>query len=63
MPDRVRLLEMALLTTVMAVLYAFEFASPDLIPLYWGASLKMAVFFTLWLAFEWARRAAQPAGR
>lgn len=55
MPDRVRLLEMALLTAVMAGLYAVEVASPDLVPLYWGASLQMAVFFVLWLGFEHAR--------
>jgi hypothetical protein len=54
-PDRVRLLEMGVLTLVMAVLYAFEAASPDLIPLYWGASLQLGVFFVLWLAFEHAR--------
>jgi hypothetical protein len=54
-PDRVRLLEMALLTVLMAVLYAFEAVSPDLVPLYWGASITMAVFFALWLGFEHAR--------
>jgi hypothetical protein len=58
MPDRVRLLEMALLTAVMAGLYAVEVASPDLVPLYWGASLQMAVFFVLWLGFEHARARA-----
>jgi hypothetical protein len=54
-PDRVRLLEMALLTAIMAVLYALEVASPDLVPLYWAASINMAVFFTLWLGFEYVR--------
>jgi hypothetical protein len=42
----------------MAGLYAVEVASPDLVPLYWGASLQMAVFFVLWLGFEHARARA-----
>jgi len=54
-PDRVRLLQMALLTIIMAVDYAREAVSPDLVPLYYGASLGLAVFFVLWLAFEYAR--------
>ena len=56
-PDRVRLLEMALLTGVMAVIYASEAASPDLIPLYYQASKTMAGYFVLWLGFEYARLA------
>lgn len=59
LPDRARLLQMALLTLVMAVLYALEVVSPDLIPLYWGASLTLAVFFVLWLALDYARRPAE----
>jgi hypothetical protein len=57
LPDRVRLLEMALLTGVMAVIYASEAASPDLIPLYYQASKTMAGYFVLWLGFEYARLA------
>jgi hypothetical protein len=57
LPDRVRLLEMILLTAVMAVIHAFEVVSPDLIPLYYQASIAMAVFFVLWLGFEYARLA------
>jgi hypothetical protein len=60
-PDRVRLLEMVLLTTVMAAIHAFEVTSPDLIPLYYQASIAMAVFFVLWLGFEYARL-AMPRG-
>lgn len=57
-PDRVRLLEMVLLTAVMAAIHAFEVASADLIPLYYQASIALAVFFVLWLGFEYARLAA-----
>jgi hypothetical protein len=60
-PDRVRLLEMALLTIVMAVIYASEVVSPDLIPLYYQASATMAGFFVLWLGFEYARLAMAAA--
>ena len=55
-PDRVRWLEMALLTAMMAVDYAREAISPDLVPLYHGASLGLAAFFVVWLACEYARR-------
>ena len=58
LPDRVRLLEMALLTAVMAVVHAFEVVSADMIPLYYQASIALAVFFVLWLGFEYARLAA-----
>ncbi len=58
LPDRVRLLEMVLLTAVMAAVHAFEVASADLIPLYYQASIALAVFFVLWLGFEYARLAA-----
>jgi len=56
MPDRVRWLEMTLLTAMMAIDYAREAISPDLVPLYHGASVGLAGFFVLWLAFEHARR-------
>jgi len=58
LPDRVRLLEMVLLTAVMAAVHAFEVVSADLIPLYYQASIALAVFFVLWLGFEYARLAA-----
>lgn len=61
LPDRVRLLEMALLSAVTAAIHAFEVASPDLIPLYYQASIAMAVFFVLWLGFEYARLAVPRA--
>jgi hypothetical protein len=61
--DRVSLLQMALLTVLMAVSYAFEVASPDLLPLYYGASVALALFFALWLAFEYARPATLPEVR
>jgi hypothetical protein len=57
LPDRVRLLEMVLLTAVMAAIHAFEVASADLIPLYYQASIALGVFFVLWLGFEYARLA------
>src|SRR4029078_3810073 len=55
-PDRGRWLEMALLTAMMAVDYAREAISPDLVPLYHGASLGLAAFFVVWLVCEYARR-------
>ena len=54
-PDRVGWLEMALLTAMMAVNYAREAISPDLVPLYHGASLGLAAFFVVWLGCEYAR--------
>jgi hypothetical protein len=39
----------------LLVFRAFEAVSPDLVPLYGGASITLAVFFVLWLAFEHAR--------
>ncbi len=39
----------------MAATYAFELASPDLIPLFYRASIQMAIFFALWVGFECAR--------
>jgi hypothetical protein len=62
-PDRVRWLEMTLLTAMMAVNYAREAISPDLVPLYHGASLGLAVFFVVWLAFEYARLLSPTAAR
>ncbi len=56
-PDRLRLLEMTLLTLTMAALYALEVVSADLIPLYYRASLALAGFFVLWLGLEHARAA------
>ncbi len=57
LPDRVRLLEMTLLTLTMAALDALEVVSADLIPLYYRASLALAGFFVLWLGLEHARAA------
>jgi hypothetical protein len=53
--DPLRLVEMALLTAIMAVGYGFELASDELLPLFQSASLQLALFFLLWLGFEYAR--------
>jgi hypothetical protein len=55
--DRVSLLGMAVLTFITAASYAFEVASPELLPLYYQASMQVAIFFALWLGFQYARYA------
>ena len=54
--DPLRLVEMALLTAIMAVGYGFELVSDELLPLFHAASMQLALFFLLWLGFEYARR-------
>ena len=62
--DSLRLVEMALLTAIMAVGYGFEMVSDDFLPLFHAASMQLALFFLLWLGFEYARtRGAQGSGR
>ncbi len=61
LPDRVRLLEMALLSVAMAVIYAAEAVLPDLIPLYYQASMTLAGYFVVWLGLEYARLAVAGA--
>jgi hypothetical protein len=39
----------------MAVGYGFELVSDELLPLFHAASLQLALFFLLWLAFEYVR--------
>jgi hypothetical protein len=53
--DPLRLVEMALLTAIMAVGYGFELVSDEMLPLFQAASLQLALFFLLWLGFEYAR--------
>jgi hypothetical protein len=53
--DPLRLVEMALLTAIMAVGYGFELVSDEMLPLFHAASLQLALFFVLWLGFEYAR--------
>ena len=53
--DPLRLVGMALLTAIMAVGYGFELVSDELLPLFHAASLQLALFFLLWLAFEYVR--------
>ncbi len=56
--DRVRLLQMALLSLLGAAAYALEIASHDSLPLMHRASTLLAVYFAVWLALEYARRRA-----
>ncbi len=53
--DSVRLVEMAFLTALTAVSYAFEIGSADFLPLFYKASIQMGLFFLVWLGFEHAR--------
>jgi hypothetical protein len=53
--DPLRLVGMAFLTAIMAVGYGFELVSDELLPLFHAASLQLALFFLLWLAFEYVR--------
>lgn len=53
--DPLRLVEMALLTAIMAVGYGFELVSDELLPLFHAASMQLALFFLLWLGFEYSR--------
>jgi hypothetical protein len=39
----------------MAATYAFEFASPELLPLLYQASIQMGLFFLVWVGFEYVR--------
>ncbi|MFQ5985449.1 MAG: hypothetical protein ACE5LL_08035 [Alphaproteobacteria bacterium] len=57
--DGVRLIEMAVLTFIMAAGYAFELMSDELLPLFYMASIQMGLFFLLWLGFEYARLSPQ----
>jgi hypothetical protein len=54
--DPLRLVEMALLTAIMAVGYGFELVPNEPFPLFHAASMQLALFFLLWLGFEYARR-------
>jgi hypothetical protein len=58
--DPLRLVEMALLTAIMAVGYGFELVSDELLPLFHAASVQLALFFVLWLGFEYARTRGKP---
>ena len=53
--DRVRLLQMALLSLLGVAAYALEIASHDALPLMHRASTLLAVYFAVWLALEYAR--------
>ena len=53
--DRVGLIEMALLTFILAASYAFELASGEFFPLFYQVSIQLAVFFLFWLGFEYVR--------
>jgi hypothetical protein len=51
----VSLLQMALLMGVMAAAFAFQVISTDSLPVSNAVGIQMAVFFVLWLAFEYSR--------
>ncbi len=64
----VGLIEMALLTFLLAASYAFELASGEFLPLFYQVSIQLGVFFLFWLGFEYVRlgyvnhRVAAPPG-
>lgn len=53
--SRISLVGMALLSSTMAATYAFEVASPEIMPLFYQASIQMGIFFLVWIAFEYVR--------
>jgi hypothetical protein len=60
--DRISLVEMALLSVIMAGTYAFELASADLLPLFYQASIQLGLFLALWTAFEYVRLTGRVTG-
>jgi hypothetical protein len=60
--DRISIVEMALLAVIMASAYAFEFASADLLPLFYQASIQLGLFLALWTVFEYVRLTGTPTG-
>ena len=61
--DPLRLVEMALLTAIMAVGFGFELTSDEMLPLFYAASMQLALFFLLWLGSSTRGRAAAGGGR
>lgn len=53
--DRIALVETAVLAGFMATSYAFEFASADLLPLFYQASIQLGLFFVVWVGLEYVR--------
>jgi len=39
----------------MAASYGFEAASPELLTFFFAVSLQLALYFLLWIGFEYAR--------
>ena len=60
--DRISLVEMALLSVIMASTYAFELASAELLPLFYQASIQLGLFLALWTAFEYVRLTGRATG-
>jgi predicted exporter len=54
---------MALLAGVMAVAYAFEAVSGELLTFFAAVSLQLGLYFVLWIGFEYARFFRGPAAR
>jgi hypothetical protein len=57
----VSVLQMALLSLVTAASFVFELIWQDLLPVFNAAGIQLALFFVLWLAFEYARLTATGA--
>jgi hypothetical protein len=53
--QQVGLLEIAVLAGFIAASYAFEFVSPDLLPLFYIASIQLGLFFLVWVGLEYLR--------
>ena len=54
--DRVRLIQMALLTLVSAAGFALEIQSHDFLPLFHRVSTLLGLYFMVWLGLEYVRR-------
>ena len=53
--DPIRLVGMGLLAIIGAAGFALELASADSVPLFYNASIQLALFFAFWLALEYVR--------
>jgi hypothetical protein len=51
----ISLVEMGLLTLTMAAAETFTLTAPDMLTSFNAASIQLALFFTLWVGFEYAR--------
>jgi hypothetical protein len=51
----ISLVQMGLLAFLMAVMFAFDFGSNDMLPLFNAATIQLGIFLVVWLGFEHVR--------